>query len=91
MEKQCSDVAANGGKCMKEDLIMGLPALNFQALLGVGSFLVTWLLVKAIRGIQTGRYPGTPALLLYLRTVLGFTLAASMFLFFGAILGFRYV
>lgn len=76
---------------MKDDLIMGLPAMNFQALLGIASFFVTWVLVKVIRGIQTGRYPGNPTLLLYLRTVLGFTLAASMFLFFGAIFGFRYV
>ena len=76
---------------MKEELIMGLPALNCQALMGIVTFFVTWLLVKFIRGIQTGRYPGSPTLLLYLRTLLGFTLTASMFLFFGAVFGFRYV
>ncbi len=76
---------------MKEDLVFGLPALNFQALAGIALFFVTFLLVKFIRGIQTGRYPGGDTLLLYLRTLLGFTLTASMFFFFGAMLGFRYV
>ena len=76
---------------VKEDLILGLPALNVQALAGVALFFVTWLLVKFIRGIQTGRYPGSPTLLLYLRTILGFTLTASMFFFFGAVFGFRYI
>lgn len=76
---------------MKEDLIMGLPALNFQALAGIALFFVTFFLVRFIRGIQTGRYPVGEGALLYLRTLLGFTLTASMFFFLGAIFGFRYV
>ena len=76
---------------VKEELIWGLPALSVQALVGVALFFVTWLLVKFIRGIQTGRYPGSPSLLLYLRTILGFTLTASAFFFFGAVFGFRYI
>ena len=76
---------------MKEDVIMGLAPLNFQALAGVALFIVTFLLVKFIRGIQTGRYPGSDTLLLYLRTLLGFTLTASLFFFFGAVFGLRYV
>ncbi len=76
---------------MKEELIFGLPAMNFQALAGVATFGVTCLLVRIIRGVQTGRYPGGTSLLLYLRVLLGFTLAASMVFFFGAMFGLRYI
>ncbi len=76
---------------MKEDLIFGLPAMNVQALLGVVCFGSTFLLVRIIRGIQTGRFPGGTTLLLCLRTLLGFALTAAMVFFFGAIFGLRYI
>lgn len=72
-------------------MIAGLPALNFQALLGLAFFAATFFLVKLIRGIQTGRYPGSGGMLLYLRTILWFSLIVSALMFFGALLGFRYV
>lgn len=76
---------------MKSDLIMGIPALNFQALLGLALFAATYFLVKLIRGIQTGKYPGSPAMLLYLRTVLWATMIGGVVFFLGALFGFRYV
>ena len=76
---------------METKIIMGLPALNFQALLGRVFFAATFFLVKLIRGIQTGRYPGSGTMLLYLRSVLWFCLVGGLLMFFGALLGFRYV
>jgi hypothetical protein len=76
---------------MKSDLIMGIPALNFQALLGLALFAATYFLVKLIRGIQTGKYPGSPAMLLYLRTVLWAAMIGGVVFFLGALFGFRYV
>lgn len=73
------------------DLIMGIPALNFQAILGIVLFLVTFVLVKIIRGIQLGIYPGNSAMLFYLRTLLWVCFLGSLIMFFGALLGFRYV
>lgn len=76
---------------MDADLIFGLPAMNFQAIFGLLLFGVTVFLVKVIRGIQMGRYPGSVAMIFYLRTLLWCTLIGSVVLFFGAIFGFRYV
>lgn len=76
---------------MEKKIIMGLPALNFQALLGLVLFAATFFLVKLIRGVQTGRYPGGGAMLLYLRSVLWLCLVGGLMMFFGALLGFRYV
>lgn len=76
---------------MKSDLIMGIPALNFQALLGLALFAATYFLVKLIRGIQTGKYPGSPAMLSYLRTVLWAAMIGGVVFFLGALFGFRYV
>ena len=76
---------------MEQERILGLPVMNAQALLGIALFLASVLLVKLIRGIQTGRYPAGAAMLVYLRTLLGFVLTASLFYFFGALLGFRYL
>ncbi|MGI6076090.1 MAG: hypothetical protein ACOYD9_06980 [Pyramidobacter sp.] len=76
---------------MKSELIWGIPALNFQALLGVVLFAVTVLLVKLIRGIQTGKYPGSPAMLIYLRTLLWAVMIGGGVFFVGAMLGFRYI
>jgi hypothetical protein len=76
---------------LKSELIWGIPALNFQALLGVVLFAVTVLLVKLIRGIQTGKYPGSPAMLIYLRTLLWAVMIGGGVFFVGAMLGFRYI
>ena len=72
-------------------MIWGMPAINFQALLGVFFLFVTYVLVKLIRGIQTGRYPGSNVLMLYLRTLLGFSLTGGVFLFFASLLGYLYI
>lgn len=76
---------------MESELILGLPVMNFQALLGMVMLAATVFLVKIIRGIQTGRYPGSGLMLLYLRTVLWCVMIGGLMLFFGALLGFRYV
>jgi len=76
---------------MEKKIIMGLPALNFQALLGLVFFAATFFLVKLIRGIQTGRYPGSGIMLLYLRSILWFCLIGGLMMFFGALFGFQYV
>lgn len=73
------------------ELIFGIPALNFQALAGIVLFAATYFLVKLIRGIQTGRYPGSPAMLLYLRAVLWAAMIGGLVFFIGALFGFRYV
>lgn len=76
---------------MLPETIMGIPALNLQALLGLIFFLATFFLVKLIRGIQTGRYPGGTVMIFYLRTVLWCAMIGGLVFFFGAILGFRYI
>lgn len=72
-------------------MIWGIPALNFQALVGVFFLFVTYVLVKLIRGIQTGRYPGGGAFVIYLRMLLGFSLTGGVFLFFASLLGRLYL
>ena len=76
---------------MGREMIMGIPALNFQAIVGMIFFAVTVFLVKIIRGIQKGKYPGSSAMIFYLRTLLWVSMIGSMMLFFGAILGIRYI
>ena len=76
---------------MEAPMRWGMPAINFQALLGVLFLVVTFILVKLIRGIQTGRYPGNNVLLLYLRTLLGFSITGGVFLFFASLLGYLYI
>lgn len=76
---------------MEAPMIWGMPAINFQALLGVFFLFVTYVLVKLIRGIQTGRYLGSNVLMLYLRTLLGFSLTGGVFLFFASLLGYLYI
>ena len=76
---------------MGREMIMGIPALNFQAIVGMIFFAVTVFLVKIIRGIQTGRYPGNSAMIFYLRTLLWVFMVGSLMFFFGAILGIRYI
>ncbi len=76
---------------MNQDTIFGLPAMNFQMLLGIALFAVTVFLVKIIRGIQTGRLAGSAAMVLYLRTILWCSLIGGFMCFFGSLCGFRYV
>lgn len=76
---------------MQEELIWGIPVLNFQSLLGVSLFLVCWVLVQIIRRVQQGRFPGGAGTLIYLRMLLGFSLTGSLMFFFGALFGFRYI
>ncbi len=76
---------------MDQDMILGLPAMNFQMLVGIGLLAVTVFLVKIIRAIQTGRLAGSAGMILYLRTVLWCSLIGGFMCFFGALCGFRYV
>ena len=76
---------------MKSEFILGIPALNVQALLGMVLFAVTVVLVRLIRGIQTGKYPGSPAMLIYLRTLLWVVMIGGGAFFIGAVLGFLYI
>ena len=55
-----------------------VPNVNKQALLAMALFGFSLLLARMVVNVQSGRWPGSPAFVLYLRVLLGFTFAASI-------------
>jgi hypothetical protein len=61
--------------------------LNRQALLGLVFFLLALPVARAVVNIYRGRWPGGPAVLFYLRMLLGFLLAGAITLTFYSFVG----
>lgn len=64
-----------------------IPNVNKQALAAMGLFALSLLLARMVVNIQSGKWPGGPMFVLYLRVLLGFTFAASIGLAFYSFAG----
>ncbi len=58
--------------------LKNVPSVNLQALVAVVLFCVSLLLARMIANIMSGKWPGGAGWVTYLRTLLGFTFAASI-------------
>lgn len=59
-------------------LFSDIPNVNKQALVAVALFGLSLLLARMVVNIQSGRWPGSPMFVFYLRVLLGFVFAASI-------------
>ncbi|HCL78594.1 MAG TPA: flagellar biosynthesis protein FliR [Synergistaceae bacterium] len=64
-----------------------LPMVNIQALLALGLFLCSLLIARLVVRIANGSLPGGRGWVIYLRTLLGFLLAAAITLAFYSFAG----
>lgn len=60
------------------DFFDNIPAVNKQALTAAALFGASLLLARMVVNIQSGKWPGSPAFVLYLRVLLGFCFAAAI-------------
>ena len=58
--------------------LSSIPQSNVYALIALASFIASLLLSRVIVKIQKGEFPGGSLWVLYLRTLLGFILAAAV-------------
>lgn len=58
--------------------LANVPPVNLQAIVAVIMFGITLLIARMVVNIQTGKWPGGPMFVFYLRVLLGFTFAASI-------------
>ena len=66
---------------------MKLNPVNLQALLALALFGGALLVARAVMNIHRGVWPGGPGMILYLRTLLGFLMAAAITLGFYSFAG----
>ncbi|MDR1376978.1 MAG: flagellar biosynthesis protein FliR [Synergistaceae bacterium] len=55
-----------------------MPQSNIDALIALASFVATLLLSRVVARIQRGELPGGALWVMYLRTLVGFLLAAAI-------------
>ncbi len=60
------------------EFLKNVPSVNIQAFVALGLFGISLFLARMVVNIQSGKWPGSAAWVLYLRMVLGFTFAASI-------------
>lgn len=60
------------------DFLNNVPNVNKQAIVALALFGFSLLLARMIVNIQSGRWPGSAAFVLYLRVLLGFIFAAAI-------------
>ena len=60
------------------EFLKNVPSVNIQAFVALGLFGISLFLARMVVNIQSGKWPGSDAWVLYLRMVLGFTFAASI-------------
>ena len=60
------------------DFLQNVPSVNIQAFVALILFGVSLFLARIVVNIQSGKWPGSAAWVLYLRMLLGFTFAASI-------------
>jgi len=61
--------------------------VNMQALLALGLFVLALVLSRMVVNISSGKWPGGPGWILYLRVLLGFVFAAAITFAFYAFAG----
>lgn len=59
-------------------LLNNVPNINKQALAAIALFGLSLLLARMVVNIQSGKWPGSPMFVFYLRVLLGFVFAASI-------------
>ena len=59
---------------------MNIPAVNTQAIAAIVFFVAAIVVSRAIVNIYSGRWPSHPAMLFYMRVLLGFLLAGAVVL-----------
>ncbi|NLX84483.1 MAG: flagellar biosynthesis protein FliR [Synergistaceae bacterium] len=69
------------------DFIKSIPPVNLQALVALALFGATLLIARMVVNIQSGKWPGGPMFVLYLRVLLGFLFASSIGLGFYCFAG----
>ena len=69
------------------DFIKSIPPVNLQALVALALFGATLLVARMVVNIQSGKWPGGPIFVLYLRVLLGFLFAGSIGLGFYCFAG----
>ena len=69
------------------EFIKNIPPVNLQAMVAMILFGVSLLIARMVVNIQSGKWPGSPAFLLYLRVLLGFIFAAAIGLGFYSFAG----
>lgn len=69
------------------DFLKTVPPVNLQAFIALALFGVSLILARMIVNIQSGKWPGSPLFVLYLRILLGFVFAASIGLGFYSFAG----
>jgi len=60
------------------EFLKNIPPVNLQALVALALFGVSLFLARITVNIQSGKWPGSPLFVVYLRCLLGFTFAASI-------------
>ena len=69
------------------DFIRNIPPINLQALVALALFGASLLVARMVVNIQSGKWPGSPMFVLYLRVLLGFLFAGSIGLGFYCFAG----
>lgn len=69
------------------DLINNIPPVNLQAMVALALFGTSLFVARIVVNIQSGKWPGGPMFVLYLRFLLGFLFAGSIGLGFYCFAG----
>ncbi len=64
-----------------------MPAVNIQALVALGLFLLSLAVARMVNNITSGKWPGNEAWVIYLRMLLGFLFTGSIVLGFYSFAG----
>ncbi|HOO63511.1 MAG TPA: flagellar biosynthesis protein FliR [Synergistaceae bacterium] len=64
-----------------------MPAVNIQALVALGLFLLSLGVARMVNNITSGKWPGNEVWVLYLRVLLGFLFTGSIVLGFYSFAG----
>ncbi|MDR1944427.1 MAG: flagellar biosynthesis protein FliR [Synergistaceae bacterium] len=68
-------------------MIMGIPAINIQALAALVFFAAALLVARSVMNIYRGKWPAPDWMLFYLRVLLGFLLAGAIALSYYSFAG----
>ena len=69
------------------DSLKNIPAVNLQALGAMVLFAASLIVARMVVNIQSGKWPGGPIFVLYLRVLLGFLFAGAIGLGFYCFAG----
>jgi hypothetical protein len=66
---------------------VNIPPVNLQAIIAIGLFAAAALIARMTVNIYSGRWAAHPAMVFYLRLLLGFLLAGSVYLGYHSFAG----